>query len=79
MENHLQSVKYKRGEYFQVLDQLKVPHELVYRDIKSVEDAVDAIKRMQVRGAPLIGLYFIPIYLNLYIGILHTFCIVYII
>ncbi|OXA61238.1 Methylthioribose-1-phosphate isomerase [Folsomia candida] len=56
MENHLQSVKYKRGEYFQVLDQLKVPHELVYRDIKSVEDAVDAIKRMQVRGAPLIAI-----------------------
>ncbi|CAG7786896.1 unnamed protein product [Allacma fusca] len=51
----LQSIQYTRGS-FKVLDQLKVPHELVYRDIESVKDAVDAIKTMQVRGAPLIAM-----------------------
>lgn len=51
----LESIQYTRGS-FKVLDQLKVPHQLVYRDIKSVEDAVEAIKTMQVRGAPLIAM-----------------------
>jgi methylthioribose-1-phosphate isomerase len=41
---------------FQVLDQLKVPQELVYRDIRTIADAEDSIKRMQVRGAPLIAM-----------------------
>ncbi len=56
MGDPLQSIKYKRGEFFQVLDQLKVPHESVYRDIVTVADAVDSIKTMQVRGAPLIAI-----------------------
>ena len=51
----LESIQYTRGS-FKVLDQLKVPHELVYRDIETVEDGVDAIKTMQVRGAPLIAM-----------------------
>jgi len=53
-DSHLQSIKYSRGS-FRVLDQLKVPAELAYRPILSVADGVDAIKTMQVRGAPLIA------------------------
>ncbi|CAL8138234.1 unnamed protein product [Orchesella dallaii] len=52
----LQSIKYTRGQKFQVLDQLRVPHEHEYRDIKTVADGVDAIRTMQVRGAPLIAM-----------------------
>ncbi|ODM97013.1 Methylthioribose-1-phosphate isomerase [Orchesella cincta] len=44
----LQSIKYTRGQQFQVLDQLRVPQEHVYRDIKTVADGVEAISTMQV-------------------------------
>lgn len=52
----LQSIKYTRGERFQILDQLRVPQELMYRDINNVSDGVDSIRTMQVRGAPLIAM-----------------------
>ena len=39
----------------QVIDQRQLPHRLVVMDIRSVDDAVDAIGTMVVRGAPLIG------------------------
>ena len=38
-----------------IIDQTKLPHQFVIKDLKSVKDAVNAIKTMQVRGAPLIG------------------------
>ena len=38
-----------------IIDQRKLPHEFVIADLKSVDDAVRAIKDMYVRGAPLIG------------------------
>ena len=53
--SHLQSIKYSRGS-FPVLDPLRVPTELTYRQILSVSHGVDAIKTMQVRGAPLIAI-----------------------
>ncbi len=39
----------------EVIDQTRLPHELTFRRIDTLEDAVDAIKTMVVRGAPLIG------------------------
>ena len=38
-----------------IIDQTKLPHQFIIKDLKSVKDAVNAIKVMQVRGAPLIG------------------------
>jgi methylthioribose-1-phosphate isomerase len=38
-----------------IIDQTKLPHQFVIKDLKSVKDAINAIKVMQVRGAPLIG------------------------
>uniref|UniRef100_A0A915E4L0 S-methyl-5-thioribose-1-phosphate isomerase n=1 Tax=Ditylenchus dipsaci TaxID=166011 RepID=A0A915E4L0_9BILA len=38
-----------------VLDQLLLPHSTQYIDVESVEDGYDVIKKMQVRGAPLIA------------------------
>src|SRR5688572_12621066 len=43
------------GWSVEVIDQTKLPHELVVIPLKSAEDAARAILTMQVRGAPLIG------------------------
>ncbi len=37
------------------IDQTRLPHELTFRRIDTLEGAVEAIKTMIVRGAPLIG------------------------
>ena len=38
-----------------IIDQTKLPHQFVIKDLKSAKDAINAIKVMEVRGAPLIG------------------------
>ena len=38
-----------------IIDQTKLPHKFVIKDLKNVKDAINAIKKMEVRGAPLIG------------------------
>ena len=38
-----------------IIDQTKLPHNFVIKDIKTVKDTINAIKNMEVRGAPLIG------------------------
>ena len=38
-----------------IIDQTKLPHLFVIKDLKTVKDAINAIKIMEVRGAPLIG------------------------
>ena len=39
-----------------LIDQTKLPGELVYMEIDDIEDTWDAIKRLVVRGAPAIGI-----------------------
>ncbi len=39
----------------QVIDQRFLPHQLIIKDLKTVDDTIYAIKEMVVRGAPLIG------------------------
>ena len=38
-----------------IIDQTKLPHKFIIKDLKTVNDAINAIKTMEVRGAPLIG------------------------
>ena len=38
-----------------VIDQTKLPHKFQIKELNSVDDAINAIKVMEVRGAPLIG------------------------
>ena len=38
-----------------IIDQTKLPHQFKIKDLKTVKDAINAIKTMEVRGAPLIG------------------------
>ena len=43
------------GRTVTVIDQRRLPHEVVFLDLRNVGDAVHAIQEMVVRGAPLIG------------------------
>ncbi len=38
-----------------IIDQTKLPHQFIIKDLKTVKDSINAIKKMEVRGAPLIG------------------------
>ena len=34
-----------------IIDQTKLPHQFVIKELKTVKDAISAIKKMEVRGA----------------------------
>ena len=38
-----------------IIDQTKLPHQFLIKELKTVNEAINAIKIMEVRGAPLIG------------------------
>jgi len=38
-----------------IIDQTKLPHQFIIKDLKTIKDAINAVKVMEVRGAPLIG------------------------
>ncbi|WP_088071832.1 S-methyl-5-thioribose-1-phosphate isomerase [Gottfriedia luciferensis] len=44
------------GESLKILDQTKLPTEIYYFDANSLQDVREAIVKLQVRGAPAIGL-----------------------
>jgi methylthioribose-1-phosphate isomerase len=43
------------GRTVEIIDQTRLPHELLVVELASLDDAARAISMMQVRGAPLIG------------------------
>jgi methylthioribose-1-phosphate isomerase len=43
------------GRSARIVDQTFLPHQVVWRDLQTMEDAAEAIQVMRVRGAPLIG------------------------
>jgi methylthioribose-1-phosphate isomerase len=43
------------GRTVEIIDQTRLPHELVIRRLAGLDDAARAIRDMEVRGAPLIG------------------------
>ena len=45
----------EKKQIVKIIDQTKLPHQFIIKDIKTVKDAINAIKNMEVRGAPLIG------------------------
>ena len=45
----------EKNETVKIIDQTKLPHQFIVKDLKNVKDAINAIKVMEVRGAPLIG------------------------
>jgi len=38
-----------------IINQTKLPHQFIIKNLKTVKDSISAIKNMEVRGAPLIG------------------------
>ncbi len=40
-----------------ILDQTQLPNREVYKDVKTPEECYDAIKKLEVRGAPCIGIF----------------------
>lgn len=56
-EKTLQAIKFdKESKKLQILDQLVLPYSTTYINIETVQDAYNAIKLMQVRGAPAIAI-----------------------
>ena len=43
------------NNFVKIIDQTKLPHNFIIKELKTLNDAVIAIKTMEVRGAPLIG------------------------
>lgn len=48
-ETTLRAIVYERGG-LKVLDQLRLPHEFVYDEVKTCEEAWACIREMRVRG-----------------------------
>lgn len=51
----LEAIRYKEGS-LQILNQLKLPHQEEYDEIRNAEDGWHAIKDMRTRGAPAIAI-----------------------
>ncbi len=45
------------GNDLYILDQKELPQRIVYKKIKGIDDACEAIVSLRVRGAPLIGIF----------------------
>ncbi len=45
----------EKNQVVKIIDQTKLPHQFIIKELKTVKDAINAIKTMEVRGAPLIG------------------------
>ena len=43
------------GNFVKIINQNKLPHQFIIKELKTVKDSINAIKMMEVRGAPLIG------------------------
>jgi len=42
-------------DFVKIINQTKLPHQFIVKNLKTVKDTINAIKTMEVRGAPLIG------------------------
>jgi methylthioribose-1-phosphate isomerase len=51
----LEAIRYREGS-LQILNQLKLPHQEEYDDVRNAEDGWHAIKDMRTRGAPAIAI-----------------------
>ena len=50
------ALKFSQGKLFYI-DQTKLPLRLVYKECKNIRQAYKAIKKLEVRGAPLLGVF----------------------
>ena len=50
----MRTIEWKNGKV-RIIDQTKLPHKLSFLNLRTVDQIVDAIKSMKIRGAPAIG------------------------
>ena len=55
IEGKLYKTIWFESNLVKIIDQTKLPHQFIIKDLKTFKDAINAIKSMEVRGAPLIG------------------------
>ena len=55
IENKEYKTIWYEDDVVKIIDQTKLPHKFIIKELKTVNDAINAIKIMEVRGAPLIG------------------------
>ena len=55
IENKSYRTIWFENKVVKIIDQTKLPHKFIIKNLKTVKDAINAIKTMEVRGAPLIG------------------------
>ncbi len=55
IENKVYRTIWFEDNLVKIIDQTKLPHQFIIKDLKTIKDAINAIKTMEVRGAPLIG------------------------
>ena len=41
----------EKNKTVKIIDQTKLPHQFIIKDLKTAHDAISAIKNMEVRGA----------------------------
>lgn len=51
---YLKSIEWINGKV-KIIDQTKLPEKLEYKELSDIDDVIDAIINMRVRGAPLLG------------------------
>ena len=44
-----------QNQIVKIIDQTKLPHQFIIKELTTIKDSINAIKTMEVRGAPLIG------------------------
>src|SRR6476661_7649678 len=49
-------IAWTSGHRVRILDQTLLPGEESYRELETVDDVAEAIRKLRVRGAPLIGI-----------------------
>lgn len=50
----MRTIEWRDGTVI-TIDQMKLPHETVFLEMKTCDDIAEAIKNMKIRGAPLLG------------------------
>ncbi len=68
MSDPFRTIEWK-GDHVRLLDQTLLPGEERYREIRTVDEMCDAIRRLAVRGAPAIG---VAAAMGLALGVLDT-------
>ena len=49
----------EKDQAVKIIDQTKLPHKFEVKNLKTVKDSINAIKTMEVRGAPLTSIVLI--------------------